>query len=142
MARVAKNALAHVVFGRVNRPQSKHEDAIAALESAVDRNPKLAEAYYGLGHTLTYSGRPDEALPRFDTAIRSSPHDRRWLEIAFRFLHVGASVSLRTRPFVPEAIIIDGYLQHEMPRTSVRFAISRTSSTSMPRYLTVLSNFL
>ncbi len=55
--------------------QGDFEAAIAELEKAIDLNPNLALAYYGLGFALTWSGRAREALPHFHKAIRQSPHD-------------------------------------------------------------------
>jgi tetratricopeptide (TPR) repeat protein len=72
-----KDAMAHMVLGRVSLLQCKHEDSIAEFEIAINLNPNLADAYHGLGLSLTFSGRPEEAVPQFEMAIRLSPYDPR-----------------------------------------------------------------
>jgi tetratricopeptide (TPR) repeat protein len=72
-----RDAMSHVVRGRIDLLQCKHADAVAELESAIELNPNLAEAFHGLGFALTVSGRPEEAVPQFDRAIRLSPCDPR-----------------------------------------------------------------
>jgi tetratricopeptide (TPR) repeat protein len=72
-----KDAMAHVVLGRINTLQCKHEDSIAELETAIKLNSNFADAYHGLGWALTMSGRPEEAVPQFDKAVRLSPYDPR-----------------------------------------------------------------
>jgi TolB-like protein/cytochrome c-type biogenesis protein CcmH/NrfG len=72
-----RDAMAHVVLGRIQLLRCKHEDAIAELETALSLNPNLADAHHGLGVALTMSGRPEEALPQFEKAIRLSPYDPR-----------------------------------------------------------------
>jgi TolB-like protein/Flp pilus assembly protein TadD len=72
-----KDAKAHVVLGRINLLQCKHEDSIAELETAVKLNPNYADAYNGLGFALTMSGRSEDAIPQFEKAIRLSPYDPR-----------------------------------------------------------------
>ncbi len=69
--------MAHVILGRINLLQCKHEDAIAELETAIQLNPNLADAYHGHGFALTMSGRPEEAVTQFERAIRLSPYDPR-----------------------------------------------------------------
>jgi tetratricopeptide (TPR) repeat protein len=72
-----KDAMAHVILGRISLLQCKHEDSIAEFEIAIKLNPNLADAYHGLGFSLTVSGRPDEAVPQFEKAILLSPYDPR-----------------------------------------------------------------
>ena len=50
-------------------------------------NPCLAVAYCGLGDSLAYEGRLDEAIDQFETATRLSPHDPfRWAFYSYRSL--------------------------------------------------------
>jgi len=70
-----KDAFAHFALGRINTLQGDFEAAIAELEKALNLNPNLAIAYYGLGIALHWSGRAREALPLFHKAIRQSPSD-------------------------------------------------------------------
>jgi TolB-like protein/tetratricopeptide (TPR) repeat protein len=72
-----KDAMAHCALGRVygNLGMADFDAAIVELRTAIRINPSFALAHFGLGHALTYAGRPDEALTQFDNAIRLSPHD-------------------------------------------------------------------
>jgi TolB-like protein len=72
-----RDAMSHVVRGRIDLLQCRHADAVAELGSAIKLNPNLAEAFHGLGFALTVSGRPEEAVAQFDRAIRLSPYDPR-----------------------------------------------------------------
>ena len=49
--------------------------AISELELALDLNPSLALAHYGLGAAFVFSGKPHEAFPHLESAIRLSPQD-------------------------------------------------------------------
>ena len=56
-------------------------------ELAVELNPCLAQTYCGLGDSLAYEGRLDEAIEQFEIAIRLSPHDPfRWAFYSYRAL--------------------------------------------------------
>ncbi len=70
-----KDPFARFALGRVLTMQGDFGAAIAEEEKAIDLNPNLALAYYGLGFALVWSGRAREALPHFHKAIRQSPHD-------------------------------------------------------------------
>lgn len=80
-----QDAFAHFVLGRVCSIRMEYERAISELETAIELNPSLADAYHGVGFTLTYSGRAEEAIPMFETAYRLSPHDAKvWAFFAIR----------------------------------------------------------
>src|SRR5262249_42207694 len=49
--------------------------AISELKTALEINPSLALAHYGLGAALVFSGRAEEAFIHLEAAIRLSPHD-------------------------------------------------------------------
>ena len=66
---------AHCAKGRISIFNGDHEKAVAAFERAISLNPNYALAHYGLAHGLWHAGRPTEALPHHDEAIRLSPHD-------------------------------------------------------------------
>jgi adenylate cyclase len=72
-----KDAMAHMVLGRINLLRCNHDGSIAELESAIALNPSYADAYHSLGFSLIFAGRPEDAVPQFDTAIRLSPYDPR-----------------------------------------------------------------
>jgi len=80
---------AHSFFslGRVRLVRREYELAIDALEEAVRLNPCLALSYCGLGDSLAYEGRLEEAVGQFEKAIRLSPHDPfRWAFMSYRAL--------------------------------------------------------
>ena len=74
-------------LGRVYLARREYDLAIASLEHALKLNPCLAVSYCGLGDSLTYEGRLDEAITQFEVAIRLSPHDPfRWAFYSYRSL--------------------------------------------------------
>ena len=78
-----------LISARTSFTQScrEYDLAIDALEKAVQLNPCLAVAYCGLGDSLAYEGRLDEAIDQFETATRLSPHDPfRWAFYSYRSL--------------------------------------------------------
>jgi TolB-like protein/class 3 adenylate cyclase/Tfp pilus assembly protein PilF len=82
-----QDANAYFTIGRVRLARREYALAIEALEHAVALNPSLAVSYCGLGDSLAYEGRLDEAVARFDQAIRLSPHDPfRWAFYSYRSL--------------------------------------------------------
>lgn len=75
------------ILGRVMLARREYDRAIDALEHALELNPALAVSYCGLGDSLAYEGRLDEALAQFEKAIRLSPHDPfRWAFYSYRAL--------------------------------------------------------
>jgi TolB-like protein len=82
-----QDAQAFFALGRVRLARREYELAIDALEEAVRLNPCLALSYCGLGDTLAYEGRLDEAVGQFKKAIDLSPHDPfRWAFMSYRAL--------------------------------------------------------
>ncbi|MGD9882493.1 MAG: tetratricopeptide repeat protein [Reyranella sp.] len=78
-----KDSLGHFSLGRVHALRRQFDLAMPRLEAAVGLNPSHAQAFFGLGQSLWYAGRPKEAIRLLDTAIDLSPHDpHRW-----SFLH-------------------------------------------------------
>lgn len=74
-------------LGRVRLARCEYELAIGTLEEAVRLNPCLALSYCGLGDSLAYEGRIDEAIGWFQTAIDLSPHEPfRWAFMSYRAL--------------------------------------------------------
>jgi adenylate cyclase len=61
--------------GKARMVWRQHEAAIPELNAALQLNPSLAWAHYGLGAALTFSGRPADGIPHLEKAIRLSPHD-------------------------------------------------------------------
>ncbi len=82
-----QDANGYFMIGRVHLARREYDLAIDALEYAVDLNPCLAQTYCGLGDSLAYEGRLDEAIEQFEIAIRLSPHDPfRWAFYSYRAL--------------------------------------------------------
>ncbi|MBR0673241.1 tetratricopeptide repeat protein [Neoroseomonas soli] len=63
------------VLGRVHAFRHDYEEAIALLEQSVALNPSFAQAYFALGCTLVWSGRPREGMAQIERATELSPRD-------------------------------------------------------------------
>jgi tetratricopeptide (TPR) repeat protein len=82
-----QDATGYFTIGRVHLARCEYKQAIEALQHALELNPCLAVTYCGLGDSLAYEGRLDEAIDQFDIAIRLSPHDPfRWAFYSYRSL--------------------------------------------------------
>src|SRR5262245_57128087 len=69
------DAGAHCTLGRIRYLCRDYAAAISELEIALDLNPSLALAHYGLGAAFVFSVSPQAAFPHLESAIRLSPHD-------------------------------------------------------------------
>jgi TolB-like protein/class 3 adenylate cyclase len=77
----------YFAIGRVHLARCEYDLAIQALQYALELNPCLAVSYCGLGDSLAYEGRLDEAIEQFELAIKLSPHDPfRWAFYSYRSL--------------------------------------------------------
>ncbi len=82
-----QDANGYFTLGRVRLARKEYSLAIDALQQAVELNPCLAVTYCGLGDSLAYEGRLDEAIEQFEIAIKLSPHDPfRWAFYSYRAL--------------------------------------------------------
>jgi TolB-like protein/class 3 adenylate cyclase/Flp pilus assembly protein TadD len=82
-----QDANSYFTIGRVHLARREYDLAIDALEHALALNPCLAVSYCGLGDSLAYEGRLDEAIEQFEIAIKLSPHDPfRWAFFSYRSL--------------------------------------------------------
>jgi len=82
-----QDANSYFTIGRVHLARCEYDLAIDALEHSIGLNPSLAVTYCGLGDSLAYEGRLDEAIEQFEIAIRLSPHDPfRWAFYSYRSL--------------------------------------------------------
>jgi len=70
-----KDPLGHFAMGRIYMLRGRHDDSVASLESSIALNPSFAQAYHGLGMTLTLAGRLDDAKNALGQAERLSPRD-------------------------------------------------------------------
>jgi tetratricopeptide (TPR) repeat protein len=71
----SEDAGAHCSLGRVRYLRREYAAAVSELQIALELNPSLALAHYGLGAAFVFSGRPEEAFSHLEAAIRLSPHD-------------------------------------------------------------------
>ncbi|MCH8952140.1 MAG: tetratricopeptide repeat protein [Proteobacteria bacterium] len=90
-----QNAILYMLAGRVQLARREYRSALAECETAVRLNPTLAPAYCGLGDSLAYEGRYDEAIVQFEKAVAMSPnHPQLWA-----FLSYGALTFLFNHDF-------------------------------------------
>ena len=74
-----RNAVFFALKARVQLARGEYESAIEGNRIAIDLNPSFAAAHCGLADSLTYLGRYDEAIERFEKAIALSTNDpQRW----------------------------------------------------------------
>lgn len=90
-----QNAVFYSLQARVLLAMQEYDRAIAANQTAIDLNPTLAAAQCGLGDSLAYEGRYDDALVYFNKAIDLSPNDPQ----LWAFLSYGALVHIFKKDF-------------------------------------------
>jgi TolB-like protein len=74
-----KNAVFFALRARVQLVRGDYESAIEGNRIAIELNPSFAAAHCGLADSLTFLGRYDEAIARFEKAIALSSNDpQRW----------------------------------------------------------------
>jgi TolB-like protein/tetratricopeptide (TPR) repeat protein len=79
-----QNAAFYALRARVQIARCEYETARAENELAIQLNPSFAAAYCGLGDTLAYMDRCDEAVVQFERAIELSPNDpQRWAFLTY-----------------------------------------------------------
>jgi tetratricopeptide (TPR) repeat protein len=66
---------AHLSLGGVHLIRRRFDDAIAAIELALNLNPSFSHAQNLYATTLVFSGRCREAIDAVNRALRLSPHD-------------------------------------------------------------------
>jgi TolB-like protein/Tfp pilus assembly protein PilF len=79
-----QNAILYMLTGRVQLARREYRSALAECETAVRLNPTLAPAFCGLGDSLAYEGRYDEAIAQFEKAVAMSPnHPQLWAFLSY-----------------------------------------------------------
>jgi adenylate cyclase len=63
----------HSLLGHIYAMMRQYDDAIEEGQRAVAINPNSADAYVWLGMSLTYAGRPEEAIDSIKKGLRLSP---------------------------------------------------------------------
>jgi len=71
------DAEAHTILAMANNWNHDIDRALIEAERAVELNPNNAGAHATLGYELVLIGRPLEAIPRIERAVRLSPRDPR-----------------------------------------------------------------
>ena len=79
-----QNAVFYALKARVQLARCEYDSALRENEIAIRLNPTLAVAYCGLGDSLAYEGRYEEAVRQFESAIELSPNDpQRWAFLTY-----------------------------------------------------------
>ena len=68
-------ALAHYADGFIHRAKGEHQEALVSFNRAIEINPNYARAYAQKGNELINIGRPADAPPLAERAIKLSPRD-------------------------------------------------------------------
>jgi TolB-like protein len=78
------NAVFHMLRGRVQLARREYDLALVENRRAIELNPTFAAAYCGLGDSLCYEGRYDEAIEQFSRSIALGTHDpQRWAFLSY-----------------------------------------------------------
>jgi TolB-like protein len=78
------NAVFHMLRGRVQLARRDYGAAMVENERAVALNPTMAAAFCGLGDSLCYEGRYDEAIEHFTRSVELGTHDpQRWAFLSY-----------------------------------------------------------
>jgi adenylate cyclase len=67
-------ATSHQVAGNILRFQGHHEQALGEFRAAIALDPSDSWNYAFLAETLNFAGRPAEAIPSIQAAMRLDPH--------------------------------------------------------------------
>jgi TolB-like protein len=79
-----QNAVFHMLRGRVQLARREYASALAENRRAVELNPTFAAAYCGLGDSLCYEGRYDEAISEFARSVELGAHDpQQWAFLSY-----------------------------------------------------------
>ncbi|MES3674902.1 tetratricopeptide repeat protein [Halomonas elongata] len=70
-----QNATFHMLRGRVLLARREYRRALADNRTAIELNPTFAAAYCGMGDSLAYECRYEEAMEQFERSIALSPND-------------------------------------------------------------------
>ena len=89
------NAVFHALRGRVQLARREYTQALNDNQRALELNPTFAAAYCGLGDSLCYEGRYQEAHEHFEHAVALSAHDPQ----LWAFLSYGALALIFDRKF-------------------------------------------
>lgn len=78
------NAVFHMLHGRVQLARREYDNALVENRRAIELNPTFAAAFCGLGDSLCYEGRYDEAIDQFSRSVELGAHDpQRWAFLSY-----------------------------------------------------------
>ncbi len=78
------NAVFHMLRGRVQLARREYGAALLENQRAIELNPTFAAAFCGLGDSLCYEGRYDEAIDQFTRSVALGSHDpQRWAFLSY-----------------------------------------------------------
>ena len=80
LAKDKNNPEALMLRGTIHFLRKELDEMVQYYQRAVDANPNHANAVGGLGWSLTYAGRPEEAIPALKKAMRLSPYYPGWMD--------------------------------------------------------------
>lgn len=115
----------HNALGVIYRAAQRYEDAAAAYQAALERDPNNARALNNLGEALRRQGEPERALPYIERALELDPNRgetlRNLAECHVALAQYNAAVSvarhaLRLAPKDAHARLLLGKAEHERGR--------------------------
>lgn len=91
-AKPAASAEAMYRAGRDFERQARYDNAIAAYRQALQLDPRIVDAYTGLGTALVAQRRYDEAIRQFQAAVVLAPHVARLHnDLGYAYMQAGAT---------------------------------------------------
>jgi len=114
------DAFSHHLLGNVYLMMRQYQKAIAAGKRAIELAPNAAIVHGGLGNTLSYAGRPDEAIGYLNKGIRLNPFPPYWI-----FVHLSRCYTLKG--------------QYEDALTTTKKALQRSPDASFPHIYLAIS---
>ena len=91
----SRDALAYAVLSRVHAARGEFDAAIEEGQTATALNPNEAAAHFYLAWALMFGGRPRDALPSIESAVRLNPRGPE----TFAYLAVGAAALIQLDRF-------------------------------------------
>ncbi|MBT5664627.1 MAG: hypothetical protein HOJ06_04745, partial [Rhodospirillaceae bacterium] len=74
-----QNAFFHLILGRTYLAQQEYAKCLSEMHLAMELNPNMAAIYCGMGDSLNYEARYQEAAPQFERSLQLGPREPlRW----------------------------------------------------------------